>query len=347
MKHKFHIRPYLNFIKPFLVLILCLLGVLKSKAQEQFQLTNYIYSIHAINPAFTGIEDAVNVSLGFRRQWAAIEEAPLTYYVGFNGSLNGIKNANPEKRTLRKSVPRLYKKIRNEPGSINHGVGLYVSGNSFGPFRETSAYFTYSFMYQLNKDYLIAFGLSAEYANQRFVADKIELFTPDLDNVYQNYSEAPANSSHLNFNGGALLYGKNLYAGYSLHQFASIHFSGDHFTEAGNRGLYHFFTAGYNAILSPQLIFQPSTLVKYNKLYNWQIDVVAKLKYRDLIWGGLSWRYDDSIGLIFGFKLEKSLYLSYSYEHQTGDIGKYAQGTHELALGYRLFSDRLSTPFLW
>ncbi len=347
MISKYFIHSLLNYIRNYLVLTTCFLGLSKVYAQEQFQLTNYIYSIHAINPAFSGIEDAVNMNLGFRRQWSAIEGAPLTYYVGFNSSLSGLKNINNNSKTLRKSVPRLYRKLKNEPGSINHGIGIYISGNTFGPFREYSTYATYSFMYQIDKDFLIAGGLSLQYINQRFIADKVSLYNPDLDQVYQNYAGDPANISTLNINAGVLVYGNHFYAGYSLHQIPSIQLSGDNFTKAGNDKIVQYFSAGYNTILGPQLILQPSTLVKYNKINNFQVNVVAKLKYRDLLWGGVSWRYSEAIGLIIGFKIGNNLYLNYSYDYYTGDINLYSQGTHELVLGYRLFSDRLSNQFLW
>jgi len=317
------------------------------KAQEQFQLTNFVYSMHAINPAFSGIEDAVNINMGFRRQWASVAEAPLTYYVGFNGSFSGIKNAKPERKTLRKSLPRYYDKLKNETGSIYHGFGMYISGNSFGPFQENSAYLTYSLMYKLNKDYMLSFGLSAEYNNQRFVADKVALYNPDLDQVFQKYATDPSNVSRLNLNIGAVLYGKNMFVGYSVHQLASLRLSADNFTEAGHPGLFHFFTAGYNIPINQQLILQPSTFLKYNSVDAWEIDVLAKLKYRDLIWGGVSYRIENAVGMLFGFRIEKSLYLNYSYDYPLGDIAAYAKGTHELALGYRLFADRSSTPFLW
>jgi len=316
-------------------------------AQEQFQLTNFVYSIHAINPAFTGIEDAINLNLGYRRQWTSVEGAPMTYYAGLNGSLNAFKDADPKKRTLRKSVPRLYGKLRDQRGSINHGAGMYMSMHSFGPYQEISAYLTYSFMLQVSKDYLLAFGLSTEYANQRFIASKIALYNPDLDEVYQRYASTPSNISRLNFNTGVLLHGNNLFIGYSLHQFGSILLSDEHFTETGNQGLYHFFTAGYNLHLGPQFSLQPTTLVKYNRFYPWQADLLTKLIYRELLWTGLSWSYDNSLGFLFGIRIQNSLYMGYSYEYNTGSISGYSQGTHELVLGYRIFSDRLSTQFLW
>ena len=46
------------FHKHTLLLSLITWTLSTTKAQEQFQLTNFIYSIHGINPAFSGIEDA-------------------------------------------------------------------------------------------------------------------------------------------------------------------------------------------------------------------------------------------------------------------------------------------------
>jgi type IX secretion system PorP/SprF family membrane protein len=346
MKNDHRLCLSINHRLLFIALILCA-GSLTTEAQEQFQLTNYVYSIHAINPAFTGVEDAVNLNLGYRRQWTSVEGAPSTFYAGINGSLSAIKDANSSRKTLRKSIPRLYGKLKNKPGSINQGVGLYVSGESFGPFLETSVYATYSFMVQVSQEYLMAFGLSAEYSNQRFNANKVVLYNPDLDEIYQKYASAPSNLSRLNFNGGMLIYGKNLYLGYALHQFASIRLSKENFTENGYQGLHHFFNAGYKAPLGRQFTVQPSAMVKYNQAYDWQVDVLAKLIYRELLWSGISWSYDNSVGLLFGLRIENSLYLGYSYEYNTGEIRGYSQGTHELVLGFRLFSDRISTRFLW
>jgi type IX secretion system PorP/SprF family membrane protein len=224
---------------------------------------------------------------------------------------------------------------------------MYASGDSYGPFKDLSAFLTYSLMIQINQQYALSFGISAEYANQRFIADKISLYNPDLDQVYQHYAGSPANISRLNLNAGVLIYGPNLYFGYSIHQLASARLSQENFTESGDPGFFHFLTAGYNIFMGRQFTLQPSTLVKYNESYKWQADVVTKLKYRELLWTGVSWSYDNSVGFLFGLQLGGSLYLGYSYEFHTGDIGHYSQGTHELVLGYRLFGDRISNPFLW
>jgi type IX secretion system PorP/SprF family membrane protein len=316
-------------------------------AQEYFQLTQYLYSAHAINPAFSGIEDLVNTNIGVRTQWTSIAESPTTFYAGFNGSISGLKNTLSDQRTLRTSVPRYYNKLQNQPGSIQHGVGFYLFQDAFGPYRETSGYLTYAFSYQINKNYKIATGLSLEVSNQRFRENDVSLYNPDQDIVYQQYVDGPGNISHLNLNGGVALYGNNLFIGYSIHHFARARISQDNFTEAGVNGLYHFILAGINIPMGPEWMFQPSTLLKVNSENKSVIDVAGKLKYRELIWGGLSYRHEDAIGFLLGFIIDEKIFVNYSYDFHTNSIRKYSSGSHELVLGYRVFSDRSSKPFLW
>lgn len=329
------------------VLIWCVLNTSLLKAQEQFHSNQFIYSAHAINPAFAGIEDLVNLNLGFRKQWAAIQEAPTNYYLGFSGSLSGIKNAFSDRKTLRTSVPRLYDKMQNEKGAINHGLGVYLSGDSFGPFRRTSLFLGYSFIYSFNDKYKISIGLSTEFSNQRFRADDISVYDPDQDLIYQQYANGAGNETYLNLNPGLVFYGKKFFIGYSAHQVLNLQLSSEAVSGNTEEGIYHFLIAGYNIPLSRQVIFQPSTLVKYNARYPLVADVVLKLKYREVFWGGLSYRYGDAFGFQMGFQMTKKLYVSYSYEASTSDIGPYSKGTHELILGYRVFNDKVSKPLLW
>ena len=319
----------------------------KVNAQEYFQLTQYIYSAHAINPAFSGIEDMVNANIGLRTQWTAISESPTTFYVGFNGSLSGLNNALSKKRTLRTSVPRYYHKLQNQPRSINHGVGFYIFQDAFGPFRETSGYFTYAFSYQIDRKYKISTGLSLEISNQRFKEKDVTVYNPDQDIIYQQYIDGPGNISHINLNGGVAFYGNDLFIGYSLHHFVRARISQENFTEAGINGLYHFILAGINLPMGIEWMFQPSTFLKVNSENKVVVDLAGKLKYRELIWGGLSYRHEEAIGFLLGFIVDEKVFINYSYDFHTNDIRTYSSGSHELVLGYRVFNDRSSKPFLW
>ena len=342
---KLHINKILRL--SVVLLVLSLLPGAIVKAQDYFQLNQYIYSAHAINPAFSGIEDLVSANLGMRAQWASIADAPRTFYAGFNGSLSGMQNAFSEKRTLRTSVPRLYNKLEYEPGNTSHGLGFYVFNDKFGPFRDLSIYLTYAFILQITKKYKLSIGLSAEFANQRFNESDVSVYTPDQDLIYQQYAGSNGNVTDFNLNTGVLLYGNNLFVGYSIHHLVRLRLSVDNFTSAGENLIYHFLMAGINLPVGTEFTFQPSTLLKYNSANEFKIDLVGKIKYREIIWGGITYRHQDAIGLLLGFFIENRATVNYSYEFHTNDIRTYAGGSHELVVGFRIFNDKLSRPFLW
>ncbi len=329
------------------VLLALMVSSAQVYSQDQFQFSQFIHSASAINPAFSGVEDVVNLNIGFRKQWAAIDEAPTNYYASFNGSLSGMKSAFSDNRSLRTSVPRLYDKQQNEKGAINHGIGLYVMGDAFGPFHKNSLYLSYAMIFTLSKDFKLSAGMQTDFTNQRFKAEKVSVFNPDLDAVYQQYAAGPGNESYLNLNAGVMIYGKGLFLGYSAHQLANIMISAENLGGIGQTGIYHFLLAGYNVPLSSQVTFQPSTFVKYNDHYPITFDVLAKFKYREVFWGGLSYRYHDAFGFQMGFQMSKKIHVNYSFESPTTDIGPYAKGSHELVLGFRIYNDKVSTPFLW
>lgn len=329
------------------VIVLIMLYNTGAYGQEHFQFSQFIHSATAINPAFNGVEDMVNLNIGFRKQWSDMPEAPTNYYLNFSSSLSGLESAFTDRRSLRTSVPKLYRKNQDMKGSVNHGLGLYILGDAFGPFHKNGVYLGYAMIFSLSKNFKLSGGIQTEFANQRFKADQVTVYDPDLDAVYQRYASGPGNETYMNINAGIMIYGKGLFLGYSAHQLANVMLSADNLGGLQPSGIYHFGLAGYNITISRQLTFQPSTFVKYNSQYPVSFELLAKLKYREVFWGGLSYRHDDAIGFQLGFQLSGSLHVNYSFEAPISDISPYVQGNHELVLGFRVYNDKVSNPFLW
>ena len=329
-----------------LAVLLSALMWLPVSAQEQFHLTQFIYSAHAINPAFSGVEDQVNVHAGLRRQWTSANNAPLTHYAGIKGSLDGFKRTLSDKRSLRMSVPRLYNRMQFEPGNVAHGLGAYFSTDRQGPFNRTSIYFSYAYIYTMSRSFKISMGLSGHLGVQRFNQDRVSVYNPTMDQVYQGYINGGGSKTDLGLNLGVLLYGKNLFLGYATHGLAETTLNNIN-VEDIDLGLYHFVIAGYNFRINNQLTLQPSAMAKYNQYYKLTVDYLAKLKFRELIWLGLGYRDEDAVLALFGFMIEEKLHLSYSYDAPLNTIGSEARGSHELVLAFRIYNDRVSKPFLW
>jgi type IX secretion system PorP/SprF family membrane protein len=101
-----------------------------------------------------------------------------------------------------------------------------------------------------------------------------------------------------------------------------------------------YLTGGYTITLprNPRLEIIPSLLVM-SDLASTQYNVTALVKYNDKFWGGLNYRFQESVGFIAGVKF-KQLMISYSYDLNTMQLA--VPGSHEVGLSYcfRIKADR-------
>ena len=49
--------------------------------QQKPQYTQYIINNYIVNPAFTGIENYIDIKMGHRQQWVGLKGAPVTTYI--------------------------------------------------------------------------------------------------------------------------------------------------------------------------------------------------------------------------------------------------------------------------
>ena len=62
------------------------------------------------------------------------------------------------------------------------------------------------------------------------------------------------------------------------------------------------------------------------------VDVNAKLKYRNILYLGGSWRVKDSVVGMLGIGLGELGWLSYSYDATSSELSGYQGGSHEVLL---------------
>ncbi|MDN5210814.1 type IX secretion system membrane protein PorP/SprF [Fulvivirgaceae bacterium BMA12] len=339
-------KHFLNLCAHLLWLGLVLWPIQVVFGQEQFQQTQFIYSAFAINPAFSGVEDVINGHTGFKRMWAGLDDAPTNYYAGIQGSISSFKNAMSEKRTLRRSNERFYKKLTNQKNALSHGLGTYLSFHKQGAFNKFSGYLSYALIYGLSDDFKISMGLGTQFTRQKFRQDFIVLNNPDDDDVYLNYLNGAGDMFGMNLNVGAMIYGKNLFFSYAIHQPMKIT-SNANDNQVIDPGIFHYMIAGYNIIINHSFTLQPSVLLQYNENYELSQHYMAKVKYKNLFWLGSGYRVSDAISAIIGFSSRNGLLFSYAYEYHVENIGYQSNGSHEVTIGMRIFRDNVSQPFLW
>ena len=303
------------------LLALLLLAAAPGRAQQQAQFSQYMNNNYLLNPGATGVEDYIDIKASYRTQWVGLEGAPKTYYLSASSSLGKWRTTN--KRTLREGKRPF------------HAIGGFVYNDVTGPTSRTSAYLSYAYNIALTPKIRAALGVSA--GLQQFSVDgqKLQFFDPT--------TVAPSSASRV-FDGavGLWVYSPDFYVGASSTQLLAnkLDFSyGPDLLGVGAPGnslkRHYFVTGGVRVPLSEDWSVVPSVLVKAVRPAPLSVDLNAKLKYRDLLWAGVSWRASDAVIAMVGFSYEQFT-VGYSYDAGTSQLAGYNSGSHEILIGLRL-----------
>ena len=171
-----------KIITGFIILLLTLKGF----AQQDPILTQYMFNMQTINPAYAGMWEKVGFSSLIRKQWAGIDRTPLTEVISFHTPL------------------------RNE----YVGMGLNVMNDHFGRENRLSIFADYSYEISLTPKTRLRFGLKAGFMNYKNPLTEYQLYPDD------EYDEAFSEDVDLkflpNFGVGFFLYEENYYVNFSV-----------------------------------------------------------------------------------------------------------------------------------
>jgi hypothetical protein len=67
---------------------------------------------------------------------------------------------------------------------------------------------------------------------------------------------------------------------------------------------------------------------------NFQPEVNVKAQYRDLLWLGGSYRYQDGYAAMAGLNVGNTFNVGYAYDISTTALKTVSKGTHELLIGF-------------
>lgn len=113
------------------------------------------------------------------------------------------------------------------------------------------------------------------------------------------------------------------YLGLSVKNLLGSHNDEIHFTNA--RTVYALGGYDYTPASSPSIRIRPSFLVKTANFSIFQADVSCLVDYRNVVWGGLSYRVQDAFSLMAGVHWKK-LRVGVSYDLTTNRLGAFKSG---------------------
>lgn len=317
MKRKF---TYENiFFRKILYLFSLLLSVFFSSinssnlsAQQVFQSTNFQLDKYDINPAYAGMDNALNITSRYRNQWQGLP-------------------GNPSFLKLNTHLP-LY--------SFSGGTGLQVWNQSIG--YESNVHFNLSYNQVFPLPFgLVSVGLRMGVINKAINGDKFISAFGNYENgaLEHNDDHIPRgriNSIAPSWGIGLYFFSKFTDFGIVLDEYPQVGFEIEGFKFRKRNSI----TIHWNYFLNlPERTKMEAFLLLRSDFIQWQSEMGIAVHYEENVFLSCQLRgYNentlDAVSFGVGGMLNKKIRLAYNYDITLSKLSQVSNGAHEFQLSY-------------
>lgn len=298
-------------MKKLILLLIFIIGILRTGAAQDPLYTQFMTNPFLINPAICGTYTYYQIIANSRLQWTGISDAPVT------------------------NVLSMYGPMVNQP----MGLGGYVMHDSYGLVSNTKLSFSYAYHYAITEDLKISMGANlgffqykidgtgtTQYEDPAYGGQEFTSFGPDATLGVYVYSST--------YNGGLSL--TNLF-GNKLR-------IGDTITGLSRLKRNFYLHGGYRYNVNREFAIEPNIILRKVGAIPLQMDIDVRAWYgkrewnNTKLWGGLTFRTGDAVSILLGFTYQRKIDIGYSYDLGINKIAKFNNGSHELMIGFK-FND--------
>ncbi|MEM7550920.1 MAG: PorP/SprF family type IX secretion system membrane protein [Bacteroidota bacterium] len=310
--------------------------------------TQFFTNLPVENAAFTGVEEALYSTLGFRQQWNNFGGDNRVIFVSVFGELGGDAPDSFKKNSLRVSDPSLYDELStNKKIRRKHGLGGSISLEEIGPFRSINITLNHAYHIPISKRLNFSFGTSVALNNQEIDFSDFEVRDEVNDQFFQelmNANSGRQNSIDINF--GASIHSKSFYLGVSTDRLVTEQISGDELLE---NDVFRRFSMilGNNFRLNQNFELFPNARFGYSELSDVDWNVGMRLRYKETFYIGASYEYDIKTSFLIGFSGKGRFSINYAYDQFTSDLRNFNTGNHEVLASFILFNKYSRSTRFW
>ena len=279
------------------------------QAQNDIDVSNYMFDEISYNPAFTGEGETFRAFLLARKQWLGFDGSPLFETLSIDGATKHIG-----------------------------GLGLHIVNDKLGFENVVTATLNYSYGVNLAENVRLTAGFAGGIID-RYVDISEFIYQDQVQKDPEGYD---ANSNFIipTINVGLNLAVKQLVAGASVTHIASNLKNAS--VEKLPRHIFGY--VKYTINEGERVSFVPSLLVKYGSAKT-QLEGNTNVYFNNKFWVGASYRANESVVGLIGVILKERIYIGYSYDCNVGKNRKYTYGSHEIFLSWRQKRDPHQTGF--
>lgn len=274
-------------------------------AQQESIITIYKDQMNIVNPAFAGVDKETNLSIGYRKQWVGINNAPETQMLVFGTSLGK-----------------------------NLGIGISAVNDKTFIEKQTFVGVDFSYKLKMTPETDLYLGLKAGGNFYEVNTSGLGTFNPVNDPSLVSYS-----SFKPNIGVGALLKKETYYLSISiprlLNSVRARNEDAQTFVATNRPHLYLGGGYDYDLETKSEMVLKPSFLLRYVNSAPVSIDYNLSMSFYKAFEIGAVYRSNDAIGGIARINVSKSLLFGYAYEASTRSDLSSRMNTHEFLLKYK------------
>lgn len=290
-----------------ITIIVAVLGLSKSWAQQDVSFSHYFSMPSFYNPAATSVDTKMNVNLAYANQMTGFENSPKTILAMVDLPIYFLTPA--------------------------HSAGVLFMNDGIGLFSHMKLGVQYAYHHRFGKKMKISGGIRFALLSEKFNGGKADYI--DSGDPVLSTSEVKGSAFDVDF-GLRVDYDNRWYAGVSmLHLTAPTVSYGDEKIYEINNGSSFYVTGGYNiAFRSPLFNMQVDAILRTD-LKAWRGDLSARLNYsgpKQNLYVGLGFSPVNSVTLLVG-GIFHDIVVGYAYEINTKGVG-FVHGNHEVTVGY-------------
>ncbi len=306
----------LKYFKTILVLILVSGFYIPTlKAQQNAMLSQYMFNMLSINPAYAGNRAVDNVTVLYRNQWAGFDGNPKSSFISWDK--------------------------RKQDSNVGYGLQMY--NDRYGSQSANGVQGFYSFRIPFRHSTL-TLGVSGGVFDYVFAlggSNVFDAFDPALidENVW-----VPTVGI------GTLYFTEKWYVGLSIPTLlkTEVNFS-DRVQKVNTFGTNNqvFISGGYIYDATNQLSLKPSFLIKSYAAAPLQIDLNLNAWLQNKYGAGFSYRTGDfnTGGALVGiaeYQITPQIRIGYAYDYNLSAINEFSKKTHEFLLRYEFDTSKSS-----
>jgi len=288
-------------IKKRLIYVILAFMAGNAAAQQLPFHSQYMFNPYLHNPAFAGSKDYTVLTASFRNQWTGFADAPKT------GALSGH------------FAPK-----------DDMGLGMALYSDKTGPIARMGGMVSYAYHVPFDNSKM-SFGLSAMVF--QYQLDKTLLTTDEPGDVAVQGEMVSRIVPEATF--GMVYSGENYFVGIAVPQLIqmNVDFGQDNYLNELRR---HYYVSGAVMInMADDIEVEPSVMLKATSAAPLQLDINARVIYKEMVWVGFSYRTGDAAVAMVGLNTG-DLSFGYAYDITLTNIRNYSSGSHEIFVGYRL-----------